>query len=159
MDYDFLRNQYDKFNEDLLGSTFTISATIYIQGEEVGQESIKPSMGRNLDGRKDNFTSISYPLDLNASYRVTVFPIELSGLRLSESQTIQHDFSTRFTPFDKWISIKREDISIRGDSGTYLDFISHIQIGSFEYNVKGSVSDNTGHKPVVHVFLEKRLKR
>lgn len=158
MDFEYCREQYDKFNNDLLGSTFVISATIHIQGEEVGQESIKHGMGQNLDGRKDNFTSISYPLDLSASYRLKVFPIESSGLRLSESQTIQQDFSTRFTPFDKWISIRREDITIRGNSKTYLDFVSYIQIGNVDYGVKGSVSDNTGNNTIVHVFLEKRPK-
>lgn len=152
MRFDYIRTQYDNWIETLFNSGFTTIATINIVGEEVSQESLRQTFGDNLDGRQtDNFL-VSYPIDLSPNYQVNVFPIEESSLSMGQNET-KYDYGLRFSPYDRWIVIKNQDIYIRDNTKTFLDFTDSIELLGSKYKIKGKIEDNFGNKAFTNVFL------
>jgi len=150
---EYLKDSYDNFNEELLGSALVISATIYILAQEVAQDSIYEGFGDIIDGRESAMVQKSYPLDLEPHYRVEIMPIEIFG---RSGDKYRHDVTPagRFDPYDMWVSIFESKVKVRGSS-TYFDYADSMQVGTDMYGIKGIVKESFGNKPVVHVFLTK----
>jgi hypothetical protein len=151
MKYDYLRDQYDVFNEDLLQSSFGVVATINIQYDEVSSESTADFADNDITAEEP--IKLNYPLDLNSSYRITVYPIDKSSLSKSGVE-ITYGIQGRFEPYDRWISCFKRDVFTRNNL-TLFDHADSISIQGVRYTVKGTVPDTFGREEVLHVFLTK----
>lgn len=154
MNFGFLQDLYDGFNKGTLNSDLTVNATIFITAENIGNESFYKGMSDSLDARQQTTIRKKYPRDLSPFYRIQVYKIDSSGLRLSDSQQYNYGPIGHQEPYDVWISCEKKLVSVKNNK-TIFDFSNAIAMGGIRFNIKGIVSDNFGNEPIVHVFLNK----
>lgn len=151
--FDYLKGITDAINLDLL-ETEAVFATVYIKGESVGEESTYyRGLGDDLDGREGDPIKFFYPEDLKSSYRIKVYPIEKSGLRLKTM--IEYKQTGNTEPYDTWISCLEKNVMFRKDK-TIFDVAEKISFEGTEYGIRGLVREVFGNNPVVHVFMVKQ---
>ena len=156
MNFDYIASMCDSLNEQALSNdTFITTATVYIAGEEVGEESFYSGVDKISDGRKTKSLKTFYPEDLDKTYRIKVYPIEKSGLRLTQNEQYDYKPVGYISSSDLWVSCLANDIKVR-ENNNIFDFVDYVSIEGINYRIKGIVKENIGSNPVVHVFLVKQ---
>lgn len=149
MDYSYLNEQASFLIDSLFNSSLAITATVFIEGEPVGDDT---DLGDSIDARSSGPLMYNYPLDLERSYTIEVYPLESVGF--SSAQSIEYSISGRYLPYDRWISCPLSTVSVRNDK-TLFDFAQKVSIGGTDYQIKGIVKEMVGNSTLVNVFLVK----
>lgn len=148
--FDSIREMSDIMMENLYESSFSVMATLYITPLEVPAEG-KLGEQTTLNSTFPELVKFTYPYNLNSFYRIKVFPIEESGLRIQE---YQYTTSTRLEPYDTWIFIPEENVKVTSNT-TLFDFAKTISVKGLSYQIKGLIRETFGNKPTLHIFLTK----
>jgi len=151
--FEYLKNQYTEISKSLFNSEMAINATILIVGTPINSESLEPGFGDTVDGR-NNFINKKYPPFLNKNYRIKIYPLEKTGLRIGNDISISYGFSGKYEPYDRWISCLQSDVKTINNK-TLFDYTDYIQIQNIKYRIKGVVMEIFSNIPIIHIFLEK----
>lgn len=148
--FEFIKEKADSMMDELYNSAFSIMATLNITAIEVPAES-GMEIETTFDETHTSIVKKTYPLGLKPIYRIKVFPIEESGLRVEE---YKYTVSARVEPYDTWISCPEEVVKI-GNNKTLFDYSKTISLNGTNYIIKGLIRETFGRKPILHVFLTK----
>jgi hypothetical protein len=152
---DYIKEIVDNVNQGFFKTSLLSMATVYIQGDPIGEESIHHNLIMdNFDSREGEPLRFHYPEDLEPSYRIKTFVIERQGLRASTQQQYEYRLVGHNEPYDIWISCRKSDILVKTDR-TVFDFADNVSFEGIKYIVKAVVNEGFGNKPIVHVFLKK----
>lgn len=151
--FDYNREIYDNFINSLFDSSFMAYATVMISGEVLGEESIYKLMGDSVDAGVTDVIKKFYRQDLQKEYRIRVFPLEDSSLRITDKY--QYTSYGRAEPYDVWLSVKFEYPVKINNSQSLFDFTDYIMYHGDTYRIQGVVRETFGFDVVLHLFLEK----
>ena len=153
--FGYIRDMYDSINKEIFDSSFVTMATVYIHSEEIAEESTSlTDYGDILDGRQTDFIKRKYPDGLKPFYRIKVYPIEKSGLKVSSNTMIKETPMGMEEPYDMWISCFESEVKSFNNKSIF-DFAESVQLEDYKYIIKRVIQENFGNDTMLHVFMEK----
>lgn len=153
MDINYLRQMNDSINKSIFNESLLVDIVINIQGTPINSETNVSNVYESFDAKVENQEKYDFNIDLKPQYKIKVFPVDLSGLALTQANQYAYKPVGFVDSYSAWVSCREKDVRVRDK--TYFDYAKNVELHGSTYTLKGIVKDTFGNDIILHVFLGK----